>query len=510
MPKQTLPSGALKISGQITFDLVPFNTSTNGLNYSAITPTSARGVTVEAVDAAGALLSCGVTDSNGEYEVSVAPNTDVRIRARAEMVSDSVPSWEVKVLDNTSSSALYAITGGIASSGSTDSTRNLNAVSGWGGSGYTSTRAAAPFAILDPIYDAIQKIVAVDPNVVLPTADFNWSTRNRAANGNRANGDIATSSYVGNGQLFILGNANQDTDEYDRHVVTHEWGHYFEDQLSRSDSMGGPHLTDERLDPRIAMGEGFGNAIAGIVMDDPFYRDSSGNQQSAGFAINVETNNPTGWYDEATVQSVIYDLYDINNDGNDNITLGFGPIYETLTATDYKQQPLFTTIYSFLAELKSQQPSSAALIETMAAARGINSTSADGVGETNSGSITSSLPVYKQVAVNGGAVQVCSVNDNGVFNKLGNRAFLAFTAASAGAHTLTMTRSSGASSRDPDFILYKNGTVIRRAESAAGESDTATLNLTAGAHVIDAYDFFNLGLGSSASGDSCYNFTVTR
>lgn len=501
---------AVTIDGKITFDLVPFNTTTNGLNYDATTQEPAPGITVEAQSSTGTVLATDVTDANGDYSFTVNPNTNLRIVAKAEMVQTSGAQWDVQVIDNTSSNALYQIAGNVATSGASDSTRNLNAGSGWGGSSYTATRAAAPFAILAPIYTSMQKIVAIDSDVVFPPTRFNWSLRNRAANGNLADGEIGTSSYRGNGQIYILGDANQDTDEYDTHVVVHEWGHYFEDQLSRSDSIGGSHRGGERLDSRVAMGEGFGNALSGIMTDDPFYRDSNGAQQASGFSINVETNRPAGWFDESTVQSVLYDIYDAAND--DTLSLGLAPIYEVFTADAYRQQPTFTTIFSFLAELRSQQAGSASDIDTFAATRGINSTVADGAGETNNGATASALPVYKGLVVNGAAVQVCSgsVDDNGIYNKLGNRDFVKFTAA-AGSHTLTMTRSNGATSRDPDFIVYKNGAVVARSENAPAESERTTVTLAGGEHVIDAYDFFNTGLGSTGTtGDACYNFTITR
>ena len=231
-----------------------------------------------------------------------SPNTDVRIRVKAELVQTSGAQWNVRVVDNTSGDAPYALQGALANSGTTDTTRNLNASSGWGGSSYTSTRAAAPFAILAPIYESMQRIVAVDPDVVFPAIDFNWSVNNRPGMNpnvsfeqNLANGDIGTSSYVtssnGDRRVLILGDANNDTDEYDEHVVIHEWGHYFEDQLSRSDSIGGPHGLADRLEARVALGEGFGNALSGMMTDDPFYRDSFGPAQGSGFFINVENNN---------------------------------------------------------------------------------------------------------------------------------------------------------------------------------------------------------------------------
>jgi hypothetical protein len=45
------------------------------------------------------------------------------------------------------------------------------------------------------------------------------------------------------------------TDEYDDHVIIHEWGYCFEDKFSRSDSIGGNHSNELafpcRCDPRL-------------------------------------------------------------------------------------------------------------------------------------------------------------------------------------------------------------------------------------------------------------------
>ena len=518
-PKRQLPAGDRKISGRVTFDRVPLNTSTNGLNYSAISQEAARGITIEALGSANELLACGMTDGNGDYEVSVTSNTDVRIRARAEMMQTSGPVWDVTVIDNTSSDALYAINGSLVSSGTVDSTRNLNAASGWGGNSYTSARAAAPFAILDSIYDSLQRFSAVDSDIIFPPAEFGWSVNNRAARGNVAAGEIGTSSYTGNGRVNILGDANQDTDEYDTHVVIHEWGHYFEDQISRSDSIGGTHTGSDRLDPRVAMGEGFGNALSGMITDDPFYRDSNGNNQASGFSINVESNtaSPEGWFNEASVQSILYDLYDDADEGPDAISLGLGPIYNVLTNTDYTQQPLFTTIFSFLDEMRLEEAGNVTAINRIVAEQAIDGTGKDGAGETNNGSIANSLPVYKTASVNGGAVRICSAGTNSpasnptLFNKLRNRNYVKFSIASAGRHTVIMDRVSGATSRDPDFIIFKNGNSILRAESAPNDREGVIVDLTAGDYVVDAYDFFNLGLGGSGTpGSACYDFSVTQ
>jgi len=509
---------SVTISGTTTFDFVPPNGNNRGLNYNAIEQRPIRGATIEALSSTGTVLTSGVTDNTGAYNLTVDPNIPVRIRVKAELHQTTGAQWDVVAQDNTSSDALYTLQGSLTNSGGVDSQRDLNAGSGWGGSSYTGTRAAAPFAILDPIYESIQRIVAVDPDVIFPRAEFNWSINNRPGGNNIPNGDIGTSSYRGNGTILILGDANNDTDEYDDHVVVHEWGHYFEDQLSRSDSVGGPHGLGDRLDPRVAMGEGFGNALSGILSDSPIYFDTSLNQQANGFFFNVENNNNQnpGWYSEGSVQSILYDIFDSTDDGADTLSLGLGPVYETFISPTYTNSTLFTTIFAYLDELRTLQPASVAAIDALATEQNINGTGKDGVGETNNGSAlpqidtSSSLPVYKSVIVNGPAIEICSVDDAGDFNKLANRAFIRFDVTTAGSHTMTMTRVSGDTARDPDFNVFRADSFVGQADAGPAESDSDTRNLQVSEHIVDAFDFFNVQRNGTNGGDSCYDFTVTR
>jgi len=511
------PTNPVIISGSITFDHVPFNTSTSALNFNAITQDPTPGVIVESVNSSGTIMQRTVTDSNGDYSLSVESNTDLRIRVRAEMSQMSGAQWNVRVVDNTSSEALYAFQGSLVNTGTTNSTRNLNAPSGWGGSDYNSPRVAGPFAILAPIYESMQRIVAVDPDVIFPDIDFNWSVNNRPGRNdalssaqNIANGDIGTSSYVtspnGDRRVLILGAANNDTDEYDEHVVIHEWGHYFEDQLSRSDSIGGPHGLGDRLDPRVALGEGFGNALSGIMTDDPFYRDSFGSAQSQGFFINVENNNNEneGWYNEGSAQSILFDIYDDEDDGSDTISAGLAPIYNVLTSATYRGSNFLTTIFLFIDEYNDINPGDASAVNALATAQSISGTGAAGIGETDSGTVSTALPIYNQATVNGNAIEICSVTTNGTFNKLGNRSYIAFNVTSPGVHTLNMTRTSGASSStDPDFFVYRSGTLVAIVQSQANNTEVGNINFTtAGQHIIDAFDF--------DEGNACYDFTITR
>jgi len=493
-----IANGKVTLSGTATFDFVPHNTTTNGLDYANTSRKPIRGATVQLVNNAGTILEVSKTADDGTYSFELDPNLSLRVRILSEITSDTGAIWDVKVAN--SANDVYALQGAVASIGDADSERDLHAPSGWGGSSYTSTRTAAPFAILDPIFTTVNKFAEVDPDINFPQLFIDWSPQNN------------TGSFYDGTKVTLLGDENNDTDEYDAHVVVHEWGHYFENQLSRADSIGGQHTGGDRLDPRIAFGEGFGYAIAAIILDDPNARDSGGAGQSGGFNIPVDRNNSSnpGWFSEASIQSILYDLYDAPPDGADNVEAGLAPIYETLISADYTGSPYFTTIFLFRDEYNKQNSGTSAGLDALVSAQTINGTGPDGSGESNTGSISGSTPVYKTITA-GATVNFCSVNDAGTYNKLGNRNYLEFTPAATGSFTMTMSRTSGAASTDPDIAIYNSGTFVTAGESSTNNSETLSASLLGGTtYIIDAYDWNNVGNATQGAtpGDACFDFSI--
>ncbi len=501
----------MTLSGQLTYDRVPLNVRTSGLDHDRTTQLPIRQAPVELLNSAGAVLMSTVSDDNGDYSFTVASGQTLRVRVRAEVQKGAPNEIDFKVVDNTSSDALYAIQGTLSEVSRVNQTRDLNAASGWGGTSYTSTRAAAPFALLDTIYGALEDFIAVDADIDFPTFNVLWSPRNRSENGNPAVGEIGTSSFtVANGVpvIRILGDADNDTDEFDSHVVVHEFGHYFENSLSRSDSPGGGHSIADRLDARIAFGEGWGNALSGMILEDPIYRDSFGARQSQGFEIDVENNvyASTGWFSEGSSQSILYDLFDAANDGADQATFGLGPIYRTFTDPEYRSGPAFTSIFAFLDALGNQTGIVESEIEALAAAQLISGTDKFGLGENNNGGLPDILPVYEVLPTNGAAVAFCSVDNFGDFNKHGNRRFFRIEVPAAGVYRFTMTQTT-AGAGDPEFIVYKDGMEAGFGGSRTNRVEQQTFTLTAGTHVMEAYASRNVEDGAT-TGDVCYDFTV--
>ena len=527
-------SEAARISGRLSFDRVPF-TRTGALDYRAIRQEPIRGVWVDAVDARGAVLARTRSDADGRYRLDVAANTEVRIRISAHMQRTAAggPRWDVKVTDNTNGNALHVAQSDLASSGTGASTRNLNAPSGWvAASGrYANTRVAGPFAILSFTYEALQAFAAVDPAMNLPALEYRWSPRNRSASPeNLADGAIGTSFYDPAERLiYLLGQENEDTDEYDRSVVMHEFAHHFQSAMSRDDSVGGQWDGQSRLDMRLALSEGFGDTLDAMITNDPRYRDTFGPGQSRARVRNMETNpvnpagdaNRTGWYHSRSVAAILYDLYDgTDTADNDPLSLGLAPIYNALTGDGFKNNRYYTSIYNFAHQLLAQAPNRTATesgLDALLRRHNIFGRGDNGAGETNRGGLPATarvLPVYKSIGAGDAPITLCSVDDAGAYNRLGNRAFVEVSFTENGAHTLTMRSASGSTGTLPRFRLrpYRNAAIrTRRQLIDEPRSQTVTGNFRAGEPaVLEAYDERNIDDDDNNDGDSCFSFSVVN
>lgn len=500
------------LSGQVTFDHVPHKTRGFGLDYDAVLRNPARGVVVILLDENNGTVDQTITDAEGHYSFQVDAGKDVKVQARAQL--DQPGRWDVRVTDNTLDNALYVMEGSLNSSGTkTVQTRNIHAASGWSGSAYTANRVAGPFAILDPVYDAIQMVNHADPDAKFPDMEYRWSPDNKPIAGNKALGQIGTSGFhKDENAVYLLGDADRDTDEYDPHVILHEWGHYFEHNLARLDSMGGLHSLSEKLDPRLAFSEGFGNGLAVIITGDPEYKDSSGAGQDSGFGIDFEnlSTSRAGWYNEGSVAAILYDVYDSDMDGNDRMTAGFAPIYNAMTDQSLKSADVFGTIFSFSDALLAQNSVNASDYRLILDSQNISSSDVLGAGERNNGAIASSLPVYKSAEIDGAPVTLCSVDDAGRFNKLGNREFVYFEIPTNDRFEISMELISGEGARDPDFKLWQAGEIIADAASSRIDSERYIGELTSGAYIAEVFDFYNINGNSDRAGDACFSFTIRK
>ncbi len=528
-------SGTAGLSGKITFDSVPAVASspdldgdrTARLDYSQIKQLPARGVLVEAIADSGVAIASTQTDANGNYLLSLPVNTRVRIRASARMLqkAGSGASWDFSVRDNTSSgylipgsaAALYAIEGAQFVTDTTNPARDLHAASSWNGSAYTAGgRAAAPFAILDMEYAAKQKVLAADSEAVFAPMVTYWSPSNRPASGEVSRGFIETSYWDPAGDrpgLYILGAENVDTDEYDSGVIVHEWGHYFESTFSRSDSRGGSHSPGDSLDMNLAFGEAWGNALSAMVREDAVYVDTNGPQQSLpGIVLDLNTipaDEPKAWFNESSVQHVLYQLYK-------SPAIGFSPIYRVMTGPQ-KTTAAFTSLFSFATYLRAAV-SPAGKNDLDNQLMGINTVHGDAldiwgalqqlpplIGAIRPDPSSFVLPVYTVMTPGQPATTVCRTgyfddNDDGSNNKLGSLRYLRLKIAIDGAYQLQIDSPENEAL---EFEFFRSGSAVDGEEVSAGiATRTTNFNLLAGDYVALISDATNP--------NACFTLTLSQ
>lgn len=501
-PNPPPSAGPFAISGQAVYESIPRRGNGIGLDYAAAVDKPVRGATVQLLDDAGAALVTTTTDDAGNYAFTLTTSQPVRVRVRAEIKRTGSPAGDrdITVRDNTAGDALYVLDSSAFTPATAAVTQNVRADSGWGGSSYTAARAAAPFAILDVLYSAQAK-VATASVLNLPALRVFWSVNNKPVSPiNLPAGDIQTTFFSvigGIPALVILGQANVDTDEYDTHVVAHEFGHYLQHAVSRDDTPGGTRGQSQKLDARLAFSEGWGSAFSAIALDNPVYADSLGASQGSGFSFNLGTPaaaGVAGWYSETSAQYLIYSA---------SATTGFGPVFASMRSIT--TSPAFSTLYSFAAALKAASPANAAAITALWASQSIAAFDAFGTGETNSGAVPGVLPVYKTHTAALGMAQNYCVNASADMandgNKLGEFVYIRF--AFSGPRTLVVTRTSSAATTNPDFRLLKSDGSRVDAFSANANVETLATTLPAGTHAIALQD-----ANITFSNTSCFNFTV--
>jgi hypothetical protein len=494
VPPATATPAPVALTGTATYESVPNPNGT--LVYASTSVKPVRGAMVEVLDANSAQLTTAVTDDSGAYSVSVPANTTISVRVRAQLARTGAgPTWDVSVRDNTQASALYSMQSSAFSSGTGALVRDLRAPTGWGGSSYTGARVAAPFAVLDTIYTAMQKVLTVAPATAFPQLRVYWSPNNVPSSGSVALGQIGTTFFINRStgrEIYVLGKENVDTDEFDPSVIAHEWGHYYQSSFSRDDSSGGPHSTRDRVDRRLAFSEGWGNGWSGIALGRSNYTDSAGLQQSeVALSTNLDlstgpSTNP-GWYRESSIQTVFWNL---------NQKIGFKPIHDAMTGILFRSGAPVTSIHPFAAAFNATTPGSASALAGLLASQNISTAANDPYGdsETNSGgapTVPNVLPMYGTATVGGAVTQACVSNVAGNDNKLGSFAYVRFTAPANRDYQFSV--AGGPTGANPDFDVYRGGLIARTGSK---------LSLSAGDYVLVVTDLNNF------SASTCFNVAI--
>lgn len=491
------PAGPpVTVTGTVTYDSVP--NASGALSYGATVSKPIRGAGVDIVDAlTDAVLGSTATDDNGRYTVTVSPTGAVNVRVRAQLARSSPgPSWDVTVRDNTRMDALFAMESPPFAASGESMTRDLHASSGWGGFSYTGERTAAPFAILDTVYTAMNKVLSVAPSTAFPPLRLFWSPENTPFSGQISQGQIGTSSFAATTSgpaIYILGKENVDTDEYDTSVIAHEWGHYYQYAFSRDDSTGGNHDIGELLDQRLAFSEGWGNAWSGIALDRRNYTDSMSLAQGDGINMDLVASpgGRPGWYREASVQSVLWQL------GN---RFGFAGIHQAMIG-GLRTTPAVTSIHAFAAAYAAATPAAISDLSALLTAQSISGATNDpwATSETNTAGIPGVPPLYARLTL-GGMASTCVTNQfdpSNDQNKLGSFGYVRITVPSARPYRITV---DGPGNSDPDFDVFAGGRLM--SSLGLGSSETATVSLPAGDVVLAVND------ANNSSSNTCFNVRI--
>lgn len=346
------------------------------LNYAQTELMLGKGLVVKLLDASAndSVLGTTATDANGAYTFSGVPaSASLKVQVVAQIAETRATGvttgaqYNFMLRDNTATGAtkpFYTLTTSTFTSSGGADTQNLTARLGFNSSGGLAQgipRESAPFAILDVVYNAVAGIKAADSNVTLSDLNIYWSPNNRPGDGDKTTGLIGTSHFADTGNypgVFILGKADVDTDEFDRGVLGHEFGHYLQFVASYSDNPGGSHSSNEFKDASLAYGEGFGTAIGGLLSGSQYYLDSSGLNQGSGGVQDLNqtpaAGEANGFYAENSVAYLLYKL---------GTQYGFTPFWKATTSlkTGHESATVFNFLDKFIAASGGQATNTSVL-----------------------------------------------------------------------------------------------------------------------------------------------------
>jgi hypothetical protein len=352
-PLGVYPDGAAFIAkqGQALFQKV--EVTNTGLDLSRTVMVPIRNARVEIVErATGKLLSVTETDEYGRFLAAVPDRPGLTI-----LVKSQLRSAEVKVLDNTAGNKPYVIPLDFD-----DLEAPLVIVD--------KTRISGAFNILDLIQRANTLVAQADPQLIPPPVTIYWSEKNN---------DVVLSKFTG-GQIkttffdlrtnnaYVLGDRNTDSDEFDDSVILHEYAHMLAARFSRDDSPGGTHSPSDLLDPRLAWSEGWANFFSSAVRGTPLFIDSKGPGVVVRYDLE-DNSDRRGYYSEASIQGLLWDLFDEAVDDGDPIVVPFAAIWNAFAELRNER---YVYLPDFLEHFVKANPGISDVLRTMVTLRNID------------------------------------------------------------------------------------------------------------------------------------------
>lgn len=276
------PAGtAVQISGEALFE---YRDNRNGGAIAGPLPIRHSEVVIK--NFSGQTIQCGHTDASGKFSLTVPASEDPHWLYVSSRVNNS--HLKAYVLDHPENLEPYSLKATITPFHSFEMENPLIAPA-------TDTLEGGAFYILDQLLEANTFLESSTHNcdatfpgcrpfvaASQPLLKVFW--RPGFNPGCYFSQDMCkggVSFYIpGYQEMYLLGGNNNsvdtDTDHFDSTIILHEYAHYLEDTLAKSDSPGGSHNGDSMIDPRLAWSEGFANFFQAAVTGYPYYLDTGG------------------------------------------------------------------------------------------------------------------------------------------------------------------------------------------------------------------------------------------
>lgn len=478
------------ISGQAFYQKIDVTDAGLDLNHPVMVPI--RNARIEVLSRSSqSIVSVSQTDQSGHFDVPVSFDANLTVR-----VVSRLRTAGLRVADNTSLNAIYAISVDI--DGRQPNPGVLLA---------DTSRMSGAFNILEIVQRANETIRAADPSSDPPPLTIFWSTKNTRRTGNIAQGFVGTSFFsVANNTAYILGDRNDDSDEFDDSVIAHEYGHMIAAKFSRDDSPGGETHLGDVLDPRVAWSEGWANFFSAVVRNDAIWRDDSGPSGVNVYRFDLRDRIPAGdrpgYWSETSVGTLLWELYE-GSDSTGNVRY---PLSQIWTAFTDLRNDRFVYLPYFLEHFAAHYPAAIDALQAVAQLRSIDFRA------NVRPSVT--MPFPRPMAGNAVTGYVDSVTPRRT-NMMQSSHYWSFTT-TGGAASIRMDITGLGPADNPNandldiFLMDMNGRLLDRSDRGLnGQSELISIRLPAGTYVVEVRGFYiKADTGNIVFNSGDYRLTV--
>ncbi len=292
------------VSGTARFRKRGLAISTAGVNVtslvlSTVIPTQLpiKYAEIRITDSNSNVVQCGITNSSGQIKaidgVSILklPNNagqfTIQVMSRSNKTfffaskGVSIPI-DISIKEDIYSNTIYDVATTVTSNGSSGTSITAIALVAQGDEALSSSIEGGAFNIYNNWITTAEYIgnntSSATVSCLSSPLDIYWKAGFNPYQYVYPSANPATLQTVsfylrGYNELYINGGrvgdvTTQDTDHFDDAVILHEIGHHIESVCGTADSPAGPHSAQDRIDPRLAWSEGFGNFFGGHVIQN--------------------------------------------------------------------------------------------------------------------------------------------------------------------------------------------------------------------------------------------------